>query len=149
MKKTGKKYLFLVFFLVINLSNSFSQDFFDEFESLIEIEKPVLLPEKMIFTQRILWGEKGLFRKTGISNLTVENREKELIVREKMLKAHQIIGYITFAGMIYQGILGGKLYNGDKYADSDLLDLINSITSYDSINFKNLQYIFPYSNLLD
>ena len=105
MKKTGKKYLFLVFFLVINLSNSFSQDFFDEFESLIEIEKPVLLPEKMIFTQRILWGEKGLFRKTGISNLTVENREKELIVREKMLKAHQIIGYITFAGMIYQGIL--------------------------------------------
>ena len=110
---TGKKYLFLVFFLVINVSNSFSQDFFDEFESLIEIEKPVLLPEKMIFTQRILWGEKGLFRKTGISNLTVENREKELIVREKMLKAHQIIGYITFAGMIYQGILGGKLYNGD------------------------------------
>ena len=103
MKKTGKKYLFLVFFLVINVSNSFSQDFFDEFESLIEIEKPVLLPEKMIFTQRILWGEKGLFRKTGISNLTVENREKELIVREKMLKAHQIIGYITFA----------KLYNGD------------------------------------
>ncbi|GIS00734.1 MAG: hypothetical protein CM15mP102_15540 [Flavobacteriales bacterium] len=40
----------------------------------------------MIFTQRILWGEKGLFRKTGISNLTVENREKELIVREKCLK---------------------------------------------------------------
>ena len=30
-----------------------------------------------------------------------------------MLKAHQIIGYITFAGMIYQGILGGKMYNGD------------------------------------
>ena len=113
MKKKKKKYLFLVFFLVINVSNSFTQDFFDEFESLIEIEKPVLLPEKMIFTQRILWGEKGLFRKTGISNLTIENREKELIVREKMLKAHQIIGYITFAGMIYQGILGGKLYNGD------------------------------------
>ena len=113
MKKIKKKYLFLIFFLVINVSNSFSQDFFDEFESLIEIEKPVLLPEKMIFTQRILWGEKGLFRKTGISYLTIENREKELIVREKMLKAHQIIGYITFAGMIYQGILGGKLYNGD------------------------------------
>ena len=67
----------------------------------------------MIFTQKILWGEKGLFRKTGISKLNIENREKELIVREKMLKAHQIIGYITFAGMIYQGILGGKLYNGD------------------------------------
>ena len=67
----------------------------------------------MLITQRILWGEKGLLRKTGIAKLSIENREKELIVREKMLKAHQIIGYITFAGMIYQGILGGKMYNGD------------------------------------
>ena len=113
MIESKKKYWLLILILVFNLNNSFTQDFFDEFESLIEIEKPVLLPEKMIFTQKILWGEKGLFRKTGISNLTLENREKELIVREKMLKAHQIIGYITFAGMIYQGVLGGKLYNGD------------------------------------
>jgi uncharacterized membrane protein len=67
----------------------------------------------MIFSQRILWGEKGLLRKTGIVKLSLENREKELVLRERMLKAHQIIGYITFAGMIYQGILGGKLYNGD------------------------------------
>ena len=113
MKQSKKKYWLLILILVFNLNNSFTQDFFDEFESLIEVEKPVLLPEKMIFTQRIFWGEKGLFRKTGISSLTLENREKELIVREKMLKAHQIIGYITFAGMIYQGILGGKMYNGD------------------------------------
>ena len=77
------------------------------------MKKPILLPEKMIFSQKIFWGENGIFRKTGISDLTLENREKELIVREKMLKAHQVIGYITFAGMIYQGILGGKLYNGD------------------------------------
>ena len=93
--------------------NCFAQDFTEEFENLINTEKPSLLPEKMIFSQKILWGEKGLFRKTGIVKLSLENREKELIVREKMLKAHQIIGYITFAGMIYQGILGGKLYNGD------------------------------------
>ena len=90
-----------------------AQDFSDEFENLINQEKPSLLPEKMLITQRLLWGERGLFRKTGISNLNIENREKELIIRENMLKAHQIIGYITFAGMIYQGILGGKLYNGD------------------------------------
>ena len=113
MIQSKKKYFLVILILVFNLNYSFTQDFFKEFESLIEVEKPVLLPEKMIFTQKILWGEKGLFRKTGISNLTLENREKELIVREKMLKAHQIIGYITFAGMIYQGILGGKLYNGD------------------------------------
>ena len=90
-----------------------AQDFTEEFESLINTEKPTLLPEKMLISQRVLWGEKGLLRKTGIVKLSLENREKELVVREKMLKAHQIIGYITFAGMIYQGILGGKLYNGD------------------------------------
>jgi len=75
MKKSKKKYLLLILILVFNFNNLFTQDFFDEFESLIKVEKPVLLPEKMIFTQKILWGEKGLFRKTGISNLTLENSE--------------------------------------------------------------------------
>ena len=98
---------------LIMSSTIHAQDFAEEFESLITSEKPALLPEKMLISQRILWGEKGFLRKTGIVKLSLENREKELIVREKMLKAHQIIGYITFAGMIYQGILGGKLYNGD------------------------------------
>ena len=108
-----KRNIILSLFAIIFSVNCFAQDFTEEFENLINIEKPSLLPEKMIFSQRILWGEKGLFRKTGIVKLSLENREKELVVRERMLKAHQIIGYITFAGMIYQGILGGKLYNGD------------------------------------
>ena len=112
MLQIKKNILLSLLALVLSI-NCFAQDFTEEFENLINTEKPSLLPEKMLITQRILWGEKGLFRKTGIAKLNVENREKELIVREKMLKAHQIIGYITFAGMIYQGILGGKLYNGD------------------------------------
>ena len=108
-----KRNILLSLFTLIFSANCFAQDFTEEFENLINTEKPSLLPEKMIFSQRILWGEKGLLRKTGIVKLSLENREKELVVRERMLKAHQIIGYITFAGMIYQGILGGKLYNGD------------------------------------
>ena len=108
-----KRNILLSLFALIFSVNCFAQDFTEEFENLINTEKPSLLPEKMIFSQRILWGEKGLLRKTGIVKLNLENREKELVVRERMLKAHQIIGYITFAGMIYQGILGGKLYNGD------------------------------------
>ena len=108
------KKIFISGVIAIVISNTVqAQDFTEEFESLINTEKPTLLPEKMLISQRVLWGEKGLLRKTGIVKLSLENREKELIVREKMLKAHQIIGYITFAGMIYQGILGGKLYNGD------------------------------------
>jgi len=112
MPRTKNIYLISLFALFPSIYIQ-AQDFSQEFENLINTEKPSLLPEKMIFSQKLLWGEKGLFRKTGIVKLSLENREKELIVREKMLKAHQIIGYITFAGMIYQGILGGKLYNGD------------------------------------
>ena len=108
-----KKIFISVVIAIVISSTIQAQDFTEEFESLINTEKPTLLPEKMLISQRVLWGEKGLLRKTGIVKLSLENREKELIVREKMLKAHQIIGYITFAGMIYQGILGGKLYNGD------------------------------------
>ena len=112
MLQIKKKILLSLLALVLSI-NCFAQDFTEEFQDLINTEKPSLLPEKMLITQRILWGEKGLFRKTGIAKLSIKNREKELIVREKMLKAHQIIGYVTFAGMIYQGILGGKMYNGD------------------------------------
>ena len=108
-----KKIFISVVIAIVISSTIQAQDFTEEFESLINTEKPTLLPEKMLISQRVLWGEKGLLRKTGIVKLSLENREKELVVREKMLKAHQIIGYITFAGMIYQGILGGKLYNGD------------------------------------
>ena len=108
-----KKFFVSGVIALVMSSTIHAQDFTEEFESLINTEKPTLLPEKMLISQRVLWGENGLLRKTGIVKLSLENREKELVVREKMLKAHQIIGYITFAGMIYQGILGGKLYNGD------------------------------------
>ena len=67
----------------------------------------------MLLTQRIFWGEKGVFRKINISKLNKKNRQKELVVRKKMLKAHQFIGYLTFLGMLTQGYLGGKLYSGD------------------------------------
>ena len=82
------------------------------FEEEMTMEKQ-LLPQKMIFTQSLLWGKNGLFRTTGISKLSVEKREKELKVRNVMLKSHQIIGYLTLAGMVAQGIMGGRLYNGD------------------------------------
>ena len=82
------------------------------FKDEMSIEKQVL-PQKMIFTQSVLWGKNGLFRKTGISKLSIAQRQKELKVRNVMLKTHQIIGYLTLAGMVAQGIMGGRLYNGD------------------------------------
>ena len=60
MNKSMSRYCF--FLLILTFNFSFSQNnFFEEFENLIVDEEPVLLPEKMIFTQKILWGEKGLF----------------------------------------------------------------------------------------
>ncbi len=78
-----------------------------------------LLPRKMIFTQRIFWGPKGLLRTMNLAPLTPEGRAKELKIRRTMLVAHQIGGFVTLAGFVAQGILGGKLYNakGQEYVD--------------------------------
>lgn len=107
-----KTLLFTVFLIS---TFSFSQEKDDLFNMIEQEEKKIeLLPEKMIFTQSLLWGKKGLFRKTGISPLNLENRQKELKIRKTMLTTHQAIGYLTLASMIAQGIIGGKLYNGDE-----------------------------------
>ena len=116
----------LIFFSINLESYSQSNDFLDEFEALIDNENVQLLPDRMILSQKLIWGKKGLLRKTGISKLSIENREKELILREKMLKAHQIIGYVTFAAMIAQGIIGGKLYNGEN----DLYDTHKNLGNF-------------------
>jgi hypothetical protein len=111
-----KLFLFKLFILISLFCtyNSVSQEK-ELFDLIITDENatPELLPERMIFTQRIFWGEKGILRRTGIAPLNLENREKELVIRRKMLKAHQIIGYTTLAAMVAQGIIGGQLYNGD------------------------------------
>ena len=112
------RFYFFKLFILISLFctyNSVSQEK-ELFDLIITDENatPELLPERMIFTQRIFWGEKGILRTTGIAPLNLENREKELVIRRKMLKAHQIIGYTTLAAMVAQGIIGGQLYNGDR-----------------------------------
>ena len=71
MPKVGNNILLCLFVLILSI-NCFAQDFNEEFENLINTEKPNLFPEKMLITQRILWGEKGLFRKTGISKVSIE-----------------------------------------------------------------------------
>lgn len=70
-----------------------------------------LLPPRMLITQRLLWGEKGLMR--PIIQLNTANREKELKIRRAMLVAHQVLGFITLGGMAGQGITGSQLYKGN------------------------------------
>ena len=105
----------LLIFIVFSIAINYSQEKEDLFSLISEEQNQIeLLPERMVFTQSLLWGKNGLFRKTGISDLNIENREKELRIRKNMLNAHQVIGYITLASMVAQGIIGGKLYNGDE-----------------------------------
>ncbi len=74
-------------------------------------ETPPLLPERMIFTQRWIYGEKGLLRATGLLPLTLANREKEMKVRRAMLVTHQLVGYGTIAAMLGTATTGILLYN--------------------------------------
>ena len=107
-----KKTFIFTFFIFLGLNGQEDKVLLETLFDKQEIEESEkLLPERMVFTQSLLWGKNGLFRKTGISSLNKEQRIKELKVRKVMLKSHQIIGYLTLAGMITQGILGGKLYN--------------------------------------
>jgi hypothetical protein len=104
----------LILFCLLALLFTRAQEGDDLFSMLDStIEAPPLLPERMLVTQKLLWGEKGLFRTTGIAPLSLEQRQKELKLRRIMLTTHQILGYTTLAAMVAQGIIGGKLYNGD------------------------------------
>ena len=78
-----------------------------------------LLPDHFVFTQRILWGEKGLMRNFKSFELTPEERQKELKIRRGMLVAHQIGGFTTLGMMVAQGFVGSSLYNG-HYDKKDL-----------------------------
>ncbi len=71
-----------------------------------------LLPKKIFITQRVLWGEKGLMRNFDYFELNRPDRIREMKIRRYMLLSHQVIGYATLAGMVANGIVGARLYNG-------------------------------------
>ncbi|MBA4853059.1 hypothetical protein H1R81_21860 [Emticicia sp. BO119] len=117
-----KQIAFLFFFLLLSVVGfaqvTDSDSLLADLDSDTITVQTKLLPDKMLLTQRIFWGENGLYRKVGIApELTPENRAKELKVRRTMFKIHQTIGLLTAAGMLAQGILGAKLYTagGDNY----------------------------------
>lgn len=82
--------------------------------SLANKDSVVLLPKKFPFTQRLLWGNKGLMRNFNEFELTPAKRQNELKIRRTMLIAHQAMGFVTLGTMIAQGIVGQRLYNGDR-----------------------------------
>ena len=129
-----------LFFFSICLSAQVNEDLFNAMET--PTEQTSLLPTTMVFTQSFLWGEKGLLRKTNWMPLSIENREKELKIRRKMLLAHQVIGYATLAGMVAQGVLGTQLYKGN-YELKDTHEMIGNATTISYFTGAGLSLFAP------
>lgn len=98
-------------------------------------ESQPLLPDRMIFTQRVFWGPRGLLRVTGLAPLTAEKRAKELKFRKTMLKAHQILGFATLGGMIAQGIVGSQLYKAKGQDYEKLKETHEGIATFINISY--------------
>ncbi|MFA5849006.1 MAG: hypothetical protein WC833_03910 [Bacteroidales bacterium] len=111
------KYLYIALLLMVITSyNALAQNetvLKDTTNTGITEESQNLLPEKYLFTQRLLWGKKGAMRSFNIFKLSPESRDLEQEIRDKMFKAHRYIGYATLAGMVAQGIVGERLYRGN------------------------------------
>ena len=136
------KFLLYSFLLWPTLSFSQGEDLFNSLRQETTKDES-LLPNRMIFTQRALWGNNGLLRKAGIFPLNVEQREKELKLRRSMLKIHQVIGYLTLAGMVTQGFLGGKLYNNWERGLYNTHKTVGNLTSISYFTGAGLSLFAP------
>ena len=128
-----KKIFHIIFFtLISSLIFGQEKDLFSDLRLESAVESS-LLPKRMVFTQKLFWGENGLLRKINLSPVNQEQRQKELKLRRVMLKTHQIIGFVTLAGMITQGFLGGKLYknwNIDRYNAHKTIGNLTSVSYF-------------------
>jgi hypothetical protein len=98
-----------------------------------------LLPNKMLFTQRIFWGEHGLIR--GVYPLTPINREKELKLRRGMLVTHQVLGFVSLGGMVAQGVVGAKLYNASGSNYGNLKDIHEGLGAAVNLTYSTTAFM--------
>jgi hypothetical protein len=70
----------------------------------------ILLRDSLSFRTKLLWGEKGLFRKI---NLAPPDLKGEMKLRRNMLQWHQRLGLITLGAITYQFLSGKKQYNNN------------------------------------
>ncbi len=68
------------------------------------------IPQKMMLTQRLLWGKNGLLRNTTAN--PEDEMYREMKIRNKMITAHKFLGYATLAGLASECITGILLDNG-------------------------------------
>ena len=113
-------FLFLAFSTAVSAQENAADSLLNDLMTDAEPVASDLLPERMLITQRMLWGQNGLYRKIGIApkTLTAASRERELKARRNMFRVHQTLGLVTAAGMLAQGIVGSRLYKPGNYTDN-------------------------------
>jgi hypothetical protein len=109
-----KKIFFLLIFIgALNTAQGQTDSLLQTLLVDEKIDSQLIAPKKMLFTQQLIWGEKGIFKNRYDSTQDlVERRKIDLRIRRKMLQLHQIGGFVTLGGMVAQGIIGSQLYNG-------------------------------------
>jgi len=132
------KYFFTVLLSILSFQ-LFAQD--DMLNDLMKTQdtSTSLLPNKMLFTQRIFWGEHGLIR--GVYPLTPINREKELKLRRGMLVTHQVLGFVTLGGMVAQGVVGAKLYNASGSNYGNLKDIHEGLGAAVNLTYSTTAFM--------
>ncbi len=89
--------------------------------------KQSLLPEGMGLIKRSMWGEKGVMRKFSFFELTPEKREREIIVRRRMLQTHQVLGFVALGGMIGSCITGQIMINTNVGATQERVKPLHQV----------------------
>ena len=90
-----------------------------------------LLPDHYLFTQRMLWGEKGLMRNFDMFKLSTTSRDMEMNVRYAMITTHQYLAFASLAGMLGTGIVGQFLYQGNR----DIKDLHEGLATFTNVTY--------------
>ena len=137
MKKTVS-FIILLFILKIGYSYDFSinKPLFSKpvqlFDNPIQFQDSIkLLPEKYLFTQRILWGERGLMRYFNAFKLSPTSRDLEMNIRSVMITSHQYLAFASLIGMVGTGITGQNLYNGNR----KIKDLHEGLSTFTNITY--------------
>ena len=119
-----KRYFFLIVILFASVSYSNSLN---------------SLPKNMPLHTKILWGEKGIFRRV---KLAPETRQKELQLRIKMLQLHQKIALGALTAFFYQSYLGKQLVDGN-YQNYDLHSKMSKVVWSAYMTSAALSYFAP------
>jgi hypothetical protein len=112
-KSLLKAFFLLIFISCINKVQAQTDSLLQTLLVDEKIDSQLIAPSKMLFTQKLVWGNHGLLKnRYGSTQDLVERRKIDLRIRRKMLQLHQIGGFVTLGGMVAQGIIGSQLYNG-------------------------------------